>query len=147
MSLGIPSIYMIRKNSRMVGFADSDTAYLIGFTQQTHAYLVKRNLVHTPMVRMERVTTTIPRTEEFRFGVDMDAKLSIVKERNDEFEEPVLWKDDKMEVVKMDMDDFVKLPITNGTGIIIPFELMEEDDDSYTFKCQIIDAGVAMDLP
>lgn len=131
------TVYVIRRNARMIGFADNDKPYLIGFMQMTHAYLVKKNLVVNPVIRLERMESLGNQVSQFEqaMNIDMNVQLSVLKSDMTD-----LYNDGNMDVTVMDMDAFMTLPLLAKTGVVIPYELMEEDEEAYTFKCQIIAA-------
>lgn len=129
------AIYVLRRNEHIIGFADNNRPYLIGFTQQTHAYLVKRNITQHPVIRVER-DAALPPAVAFETQADVImAKMSVLKD---------IWKDDTVfddtiNVTRLEMEEFLKLPLLRIAGIALPTQLMEDDDEAYTFACQIVE--------
>lgn len=137
------SVYVLRRKSEIVGYMDKGKPYIIGFMQQTHAHLVKRHITATPMVRLDRnnewaALRGLEGDEEHtELKIDMDARLSILKLDDNEKAIPLDW-----EVAVVEYEKFMRIPLKSRTGILIPYAFMEEDesDESYNFRCQVLDS-------
>lgn len=129
------SIYVLRNGTRSIGFVDNGKGYIVGFMQQTHAYLIKHNLVGNPMVRLDRkhVPLNGPTIQGIDIHIDMDATLSFLKANHGIPDERTL------QVEKVDFDDFMSIPLQGKMGIAIPMELTQDDEEVYSFKAQVFD--------
>jgi hypothetical protein len=122
-------VYILRHQDRMIGFSDKGKPYLIGFPQQTHAYLTRMHLSGTPMVRFESQPMIALGTN------DVVGKLSILKDKGIDLDQPP----SALDVLAMDMNRFKMMPFQNKVGVVLPMELTDEDDDSYTFSCEVVE--------
>lgn len=128
------NVYIIRRNSQVVGYSDKGRLYLIGFVQQTHAHLVRRHITVSPVLRLDR-----PSAEEGNLWEDTDAMLSVLKVASpdtDGMEKPSGW-----EVAPIEYNKFIRIPLISDTGVLVSHEFLnqEEDDHSFSFRCQVVD--------
>lgn len=142
-------ISVIRNNKNMFGLnIGLNKSYIIGFEKRHHAHLVKLQITNNPDCHLLRskihnITNDV-KNGLLEFGIvdnnitqiniDVEAKLSIMKKKN------IDKIDYSLEIEDIKYDDFLMIPIIYNMGIILPYELILEDDNKLEFKSQVIES-------
>lgn len=125
-------MYTLKQGNKTLGFPHKGRSYVIGFSDTTTARKVHYNINPKPnftVVRQNEVAHDIGLTW------DKDAALFIPKcvggphhPLNDAF----------LHLQAIPVDEFFMLP-AKGVGIIIPYELKDEDDEEFFFKSHLVE--------
>ena len=130
-------MYVLRSGKHTVGFVDRKNAYVLGFFNQTHAFLVRKHLSFSPSFKFDRVKVDVDEVENPSTEVNMylDATMTFAKVENPEQNNA----NSSFTVSSVAFEDFLTLPFQNNTGVAMPYEILEENEKAYKFRVQIID--------
>lgn len=125
-------MYTLKQGSKTVGFTHKGRSYIIGFTNTRTARKVHYNIHPDPKFLLVRHNE-----DAHDAGVTWDkgASLFIPKCEGDS-QNPV--NDANLHLQHMAVDDFYMLPV-KGVGIIIPYDLQDEDDKEFFFKSHLVE--------
>lgn len=125
-------VYVLMMGTKAVGIVDNNKSYIFAFFNHSHVHLIRHNITNVPIMKLERNDFENADALMAFSTIDLDAKVSFkkIKQKN---------KSIFLDVHQVDMDNIMKYPYENEIGLIIPDTFLEETDDYYSFKCQIID--------
>ena len=139
-------IHIIHRNSKALALhrpslvrTKSITHYTVGFrsSQQAHRIMYTMDFENTEdfiMLPDENAVTMREPITNTTLTIHGQATLFVPKKTQDaEFYQ---FFD---EVKPVSYDDFLVYPVTHGTGIVIPFFLITEDDTEYVYCAHAID--------
>jgi hypothetical protein len=127
----------------LIGFGDQQMAQQVAYraTQKPGAVHMTRRMhedialdVKKSMLQMEMPTYQVADS----ITVDTDAKLYIPKSHD------VVYDDARLRMY--DNHDFFMFPFEKYIGIVMPYELYEENSESWIFTCNVIDPSFNIDL-
>lgn len=130
-------MYVLRSGKHTVGFVDRSNAYVLGFFNQTHAFLVRKHLSFSPSFKFDRTVTQNEQVQNPSTEVNMylDATMTFAKVENPEQNNA----NSSFTVSSIAFEDFLTLPFQKNTGVAMPYEILEENEKGYKFRVQIID--------
>ena len=145
----ISHYYLIKQGSKVIGLRHSELSYVVGFRSPMQARHVQYNMHPekdlmmrrgepmdvSPDVRQGLVTLGAPRDTIQSIYLDVMAKLVIAK--NDATSE--FMRDGSFHLATIKSEDLMCMPFTNYIGIILPTDIINEDDDNIEFACDVID--------
>lgn len=118
-------MYTVKVKSKTVGFSHKDRSYVIGFRKINVARKVMYDMDPEPNILLHRKDTQIVQDIVF----DARATLLIPKKK---------YPDNMFYIATMHQIDFYGLP-TKGIGIVIPHELVFEDDSLFEFSTHVVE--------
>jgi len=127
-------IFIIKNNKTSIGLTSKGSQYVVGFKHASIAKHVSNHidinnnmliLKHSPIKMYEPTTKT-------ELVIDNKATLFIPKLKNKE------KLTNKLVVTEVDYNDFVIFPVTKSIGIIIPY-IMLEDEQEFIYRSHVID--------
>lgn len=149
------NFWMIRSGRNSLSLRDTNKTYVIGFPQKDIANRVANNIstsldtmrlkrsmvenvaldVKRSMMEMELPIAPVADT----ITIDVAARLSIQKS--------LLYKgynisdiaDIENTIEEIDNNEFMMLPFKSRLGVIMPYDLLHEDENEYEFLCNVID--------
>jgi len=149
------NFWMIRSGKNSLSLRDAQKTYVVGFPHKDIANRVAANIssnldtmrlkrsmvedvaldVKRSMMEMELPISPVADT----ITIDVAARLSIQKS--------LLYKgynisdiaDIENTIQKMDYNEFMMLPFSSRLGIIMPYDLVNENAHEYEFLCNVVD--------
>lgn len=129
-------IYTIQQKNKTVGIVHNNFHYVIGFKNIVMARNVQYNLHPEPRIILDRANITEISVLEDCMTIDLNSKLYIQK-YNGSAQDPL--NDGHYHINTEDELNFLQYPIDKMIGVIMPNELLDEDDDNFIFESQVID--------
>jgi hypothetical protein len=135
-------VYTLKQGSKTVGFYSNGTPYVIGFRNIIHARKVHYDMKPEPRFQMmmsDDVTIKDDVSIHFASTIFIP-KHSMLRHHDSGSTRPLL--DDPMKDVGLHLHiqkaiEFYRLP-QQGVGIIMPYELLDEDTNEFTFRAHIL---------
>lgn len=146
-------------DNRMMGFRNRDYSYLVGFTSAGHANRVRlRTTAKSRMLMTNRRPQDV--SQEINSGlchlveipkmsgitIDLQAHLHIEKVETGvrEVGNGILVRDlaameDVCKIEEADFSDFIMYPFMKNIGVVLPIQLIFEDDREFVFHSHVID--------
>ena len=145
------SFYCIKQGNKCIGLRDQDKSYVIGFRSGIQARHVQYSMHPDPILEVRRVKPLLDVTQEVNEGlselnvfktlkepiiIDPDAILRIQKAPDGL---PQSMTDAGYHLATIEPEEFICMPFTHYVGIIIPHEIIEEDDKEIILQCDIVE--------
>jgi hypothetical protein len=128
-------INTIRFGNKTVGLMQMDNYYILGFPSATHARAVQFSMVHDP--------TELTFVRQAR-GTEVHAVLHIPKVSAEEMMDP--WNDVGFHIQPEPFEEFLMTPFNKGVGVIMPYDLLDETEEAFTFESQLIEPNLRPNL-
>lgn len=133
-------VFTLRQGNKTVGFYNSQKPYIIGFRHSK----VARNIMHalhpTPeftLLRDNPVSLTVPEmVPPTTLTIDSSATLFIPKFSGSSTD-PL--NDGGFFVETCAYDDFIVYPMTKNVGVILPYVLIDENKNEFTYRAHVIE--------
>lgn len=144
------NFYCIKQGNKYVGLHDKDHSYVIGFRSPVQARHVQYNMHPEPDLTLRRLNQKMDVSFEVSLGlrelqvekqlrspivIDPDVILRVPKAPQ---RESVL-NDGGYHLATVVADDFICMPFTHFVGIIIPNDVLEENDDEIFLECDLVE--------
>ena len=128
--------YMIHKNNKMIGFYHMNKPYVVGFK---NAHIARNVMYHLPL---EPSFTLLQRNpimyQDSQTGVDIrvDNEATIFIPKTQFLS---LSKDEGYYLLGMDYEEFVVYPYTKNIGVILPYVLLDENEEEFVYRSHVIE--------
>ena len=140
------SIVTIKKSNTVLSVVHCDRNYIIGFTDNYHAKYVKHVLSTFPRLELKSHRPANIKHEincgllemgitPFQNGdvtIDITAQLKINKRKDD-------VPDSDYQLADVDYSDFLMYPFDKGLGVVMPYQIVYEDQTELHFLTQVVD--------
>jgi hypothetical protein len=143
-------IAVVRKasNSHVLSVFSNNRTYLVGFPNLDIAHRVSRRIdANVPMiltrkyaedvaldVKKSLMEMNIPIANVAdSITIDVEASLEVPKSH------VISVSKERMLVDNMDVFEFMMMPFTHNVGVVMPSELVLDNEDKYIFTCSVID--------
>lgn len=136
-------MYTICRGNKTVSVKTDNKDYIIGFKNAYIARKVQYNMHPEPKIILLKSNTMSIEKENINIYIDNDASLFIQKLQGDYYN-PI--NDGGYHMKNENLDNFMLFPFTNSIGIIIPYNLIDETNDEYIFKCIVLDPSPMVEL-
>ncbi len=151
--VGVGVVYTLKQSSKTVGFYSNDTPYVLGFRNLMHARKVQYDMKPEPrfqIMRSDDVTIRDDISIHFASTIfipkhsmpsDCDSGSTrplfpkVPKRKESSRHDPM--KDVGLHLHILKAIEFYGLP-QQGVGIIVPYELLDEDTSEFTFRAHIL---------
>jgi hypothetical protein len=131
------SAYLLNRGNKSLSHTYKNHTYVIGFKSAITARKVHYSIHPEPQfMLLEGETHIDTRIDGIKISIDTTATLFIPKCKGSTL---LPLNDGGFHLNKIDMNNFVTYPIRRYLGIIIPYDIVEENDDEFIFKSQVID--------
>lgn len=139
-------MFTIQQKNKTVGMRHKDNHYIIGFNNVTQARKVQYAMHPEPRLILTRgdgldigsvLESLKPKgSNAVSIVIDTEATLFIPKFKG---ESTSPMNDGSFHMNTVPYDDFIAYPFTKMLGVIIPYDLVYEDDNEFTFRSQVIE--------
>jgi len=145
------SFYCIKQGNKCIGLRDKDKSYVIGFRSSIQARHVQYSMHPEPVLEVRRVKPILSVTQEVTEGlselnvfktlkepiiIDPDAFLRVPKAP---YELSETMRDAGYHLATVEPEECICMPFTPYVGIIIPNEIIAEDDKEIILQCDIVE--------
>lgn len=123
-------LYTLKSGAKTIGFYSGDNKpYIIGFNHPTLARKIHYSISHEPQFKFSKDPL-------FRDFVYSRGSLEVTKQRS-----PAANVHDAtgLHMVTQPYDEFLKLPFSTGVGLVIPYEIQDEDAVSIVLLSHVVD--------
>ena len=129
-------MYTIKQGNKTFSLTHSGHHYVVGFQNIRMARKVQLNLHPEPLVQLRREQTHTIEIMNDCISIDIDSLITMQKFKGSS-EDPL--NDAGYFISTHPERDFLSYPIDNMVGIVMPYELIKEDEDSLTFRTHVVD--------
>jgi hypothetical protein len=135
-------VFTINRGSKTVGFYDTKSPYIIGFRYSRIARNVMHNLHPEPLFTLvrgieapSRLSVSDIKKHPVELSIDSNATLFIPKYEGSS-SDPM--NDGGFHMETLAIDDFVAYPVTKAVGVILPYVLIEENQEEFIYRSHVI---------
>jgi len=130
--------FVIKQGNKTVGFRNDDKSYVIGFKNVNMARQIQYGMHPSPEFKLERGRPVdIPKDKQIRGMIlDAQAKLYISKCPGNTFDAEF---DGGFHLHTDDFKQILIYPCKHHVGLVMPYEILEETQNEYILKSQIIE--------
>jgi hypothetical protein len=135
-------MYTIKQGSKTVGLSHRDKHYIIGFDNLATAKKVQYTMHPQPEITLLRGggINIGPHLKQLGLNntslvLDIGGTLFIPKYKGS----PSPMNDGAYHLGLDKYDEFITYPLTKSIGIVLPYDLTQEDEDEYMFKAHVIE--------
>lgn len=140
----VPKVYVIHKRQNQLSVWHKRQEYLIAFNNITHARKVQYTINIEPRMILLRDTNIDIHKDLLQAGydvhlnLDVNSTLFIPKNKQPSLD---CIDDGLFTLHQMSEHQFYGLPMQRhgARGIVIPYTLIDETDDEYMFRCNVVD--------
>lgn len=141
-SANVSNIYTLQKGNKHICVYHKKHDYVIGFKNITHARKVNYAIHINPTPLLLRDTNIDLHQDLYDEGYDLHLTLDVnstlfIPKNHTSTIDPIY--DGGICMYGHKDSDFLKLPIENKQGIVIPYKLIDETDEEFMFKSYVID--------
>lgn len=132
-------MYLLKRGSKTLSMKYNDRHYIVGFKTVLMARKVHYSMHPEPklvMVRDDNVTHGIT---NININLDVNATLFIPKCKGNVLDP---MNDGSFHLSKVSYDNFLLYPFANNIGIIMPYNLEDENEFEFMFKAHVIDPNM-----
>lgn len=136
-------MYTICRGNKTVGTKSDNKDYIIGYKKVIFARKVQYNIHPEPKIILLKSNMTFVEKNNIKVHIDNDASLFVQKHRGNYYN-PLNDGCYHMKIEKL--DEFMLFPFTKSIGIILPYNLIDETDDEFIFKCIVLSPNSMIEL-
>lgn len=132
------SVYTLQRGNKTVGIHASSKPLVIGFVKLNHVKAVHYNMHPDPETRIQVIKNVSEATymlDGTQMKIIPESTLFIPKCTGDSMHP---MNDGGFHLNTMKDTDFYALPLTHNVGIIVPYELVDEDEHEFMFRVNIM---------
>ena len=145
------TFYCIKQGNKCIGLRDNEKSYIIGFRSGIQARHIQYNIHPEPVIEIRRVKPVLNVSDEIHEGL---LNLNVMKT----LKEPIMIDPDVVlrvpkapgnvhpslteagyHLETVSSEDFICMPFTHYIGIIIPNEILIEDDKEIILQCDLVE--------
>lgn len=138
--------YILHHRNGSLQFRRNKTQlYTVGYRSKQLAQTLLQKMEHPPkyMLLPDNPVELYDPSSDTRLIIDSNATFFIpkakaakaLKEKGGDIGD----LEDLFTIERVDYHDFLLYPVTHGTGIVMPFFLVTEDEDEYVYRAHVID--------
>lgn len=128
--------YMIHKNNKMIGFYYKNKPFVIGFKSAPIARNVMYHLPVEPTFTLLPSNPKVLQNESLGIDLLIDNEATLFIPKTDFLSLP---KEEGYYLLDMEYQEFLIYPYTKNIGVIIPYVLLDENEEEFIYRSHVID--------
>jgi hypothetical protein len=130
-------MYTICRGNKTVSVKSDNKDYIIGFNKILIAKSVQYNIHPEPKIILLRSNIQKIKKEDLSLSIDNDATLFIEKHNGCALN-PI--NDGGYHINTTKIHEFMLYPYSKNIGVVLPYDLIDENENEFIFKSFVIDA-------